>query len=156
MPARRRAAGFTLIELMVVVAILGILTALAAPSLSEVIASQRVSAAATDLHLALLKARAEAIKRNTAVTLSPVGGSWAAGWSIIDPESPSGPALDTRSATVGVSVTTSLSQIIFRPNGRITSTSDATFVIASTSTTQARCVLVDPSGRPYSKKGATC
>ena len=72
--------GFTLIELMVVMSILAVLASLAAPSMSKLIATQRLRSAAGDMHLALVKARSEAVKRNKDVTISAQGGSWAAGW----------------------------------------------------------------------------
>ena len=60
-----RRAGFTLIETMIVVALLGILLALAAPSMREMIEVRRLRAInaqlVTDLHLA----RTEAIARRT-------------------------------------------------------------------------------------------
>src|SRR5947207_8578310 len=64
------AAGFTAIELLVVVSIVGVLAAIAGPSFAPLIASQRASSAATDLYVALATARSEATKRNADVTLS--------------------------------------------------------------------------------------
>ena len=64
-------------ELMAVVAIIGILTALAAPSFSEMIKSQKIKSMATDLNASLALARSEAVKRNRNVTMSPTtAGSW--------------------------------------------------------------------------------
>src|SRR5450830_1885053 len=80
--------GFTMAELLIVLAIVGILASLAAPSFSQFIKSQRIKSMATDLNASLSLARSEAVKRNKNVTLSPdVGtGFWQNGWQIADPD----------------------------------------------------------------------
>ena len=152
--------GFTLIELMVSVSVLAILAALAAPAMAGFIASQRIRAMATNLNLALVKARSEAVKQNTSVTLSPLSTSWASGWQILDPTAPTtNPALDTWSAKGTVAVTTSpsgLTQVVFNANGRVAATTSISFVFTASATNDARCVSVDTSGRPYSKVGSSC
>ena len=61
---RYKNAGFTLVEALVVVAIIGVLAAMAAPSFSEQMKQQRVEGAAEGLVAALQNTKAEAIKRN--------------------------------------------------------------------------------------------
>ena len=141
-----------MIELLIVVAILAIMGALAAPSMTRLIANQRLRSVATDLHLALVKARSEAIKRNAPVTVSPNGGSWTAGWSIDNPAG--GEPLDIHGPAASVSVTTTATQVVYRGTGR--SAPPASFVITSTRTDAARCLSIDSSGRPYLKEGSTC
>ena len=79
-----RSKGFTIVELGVVLAIVGLLAAMALPNLRDFVARMRIKTAAGDLHMALLYARNEAIKRNSDVTLNPLGGGtdWAVGWEI--------------------------------------------------------------------------
>jgi type IV fimbrial biogenesis protein FimT len=64
-----RTRGFTLIELMVTIAILAILITLAAPSFSNVIRSNRVASQTNALVTALNTARSEASKRGLPVTV---------------------------------------------------------------------------------------
>ena len=86
MVTAKRARGFTLPELLAGVAIMAILAAVAAPSMSEMVASQRVKSASGDVFTDLLRTRSEAIKRNRTVTLAPkTAGSWAGGWTIAHP-----------------------------------------------------------------------
>lgn len=159
--AGARAAGFTLIELMVVVVVAAILAAVAAPSMQELMAAQRVRATTSDLYLALVRARSEAVKRNGEVTLRPVHLDWDDGWKIVNPEDPAGPELQVQPAPASVSIAATpdgLGEIVYNGSGRTTLApgSDSKFLITAPNTSLARCVLVDPSGRPYVKEGSVC
>ena len=66
---KRAQAGFTLLELMVVVAIVGVLMAVAIPAMGNFIRNGRITAAANDVMAALHFTRSEAIKRRQPVTL---------------------------------------------------------------------------------------
>jgi type IV fimbrial biogenesis protein FimT len=70
---REKNAGFTLVETLVVVAIIGVLATMAAPSFSEQMKQQRVEGAAEGLVAALQNTKAEAIKRNatTGIIFTP-------------------------------------------------------------------------------------
>ena len=63
----RAPAGFTLVESMVVLAIVAIVAALAMPSFARLMAHRRVLAAASDYVQALRLAQVEAIRRNRTV-----------------------------------------------------------------------------------------
>lgn len=87
----RTPRGFTLIELMVTLAILAILTMIALPSFRDSIHRSRVGAASNGLLASLNYARAEAITRGQVVTLCPSadaaactsgGTAWQAGWMV--------------------------------------------------------------------------
>lgn len=74
--------GFTLLELMVTVAVAAILASLAAPSFRQYILNQRIKSASYDLISALSLARSEAITRNCNVSVVQTGGSWVSGWVV--------------------------------------------------------------------------
>ncbi|SNS31996.1 type IV fimbrial biogenesis protein FimT [Noviherbaspirillum humi] len=78
------AAGLTMVEMLITVAVVAILLGVAVPAFHALIARQRIAAATSDLHAAILLARSEAIKRGQRVDLAPVGkdGDWGAGWAV--------------------------------------------------------------------------
>ncbi len=67
---RMTSSGFTLIELMVTIAVLAIIVSIAAPSISTQLANQRVKSTAATLANALKEAKAESIIRRQNVILS--------------------------------------------------------------------------------------
>lgn len=72
--------GFTLIELMVTVAVVAVLVSLAMPSFTTVINNNRLTSQANELVSALQTARSEAVRRNASVTLcGSADGSTCAG-----------------------------------------------------------------------------
>lgn len=85
--------GFTAIELMVVVSIVAILAAIAAPSFTPLIETWRVRAATEQLRSTLYYARSEAIKRGGRVVIQKLGNNgscttavnttdWDCGWFV--------------------------------------------------------------------------
>ena len=75
--------GYTLVELMIVLALLAIILALAAPGFTTLIERQKISAITADLVAAIRLTRAEAIRRGQRVDLVPVDGAdWRSGWRI--------------------------------------------------------------------------
>lgn len=82
---RRPALGFTLVELMVTVAILAIMMAIAVPSLQNLLNGNRLEGKASELASAIRLARMEAMKRGPGarVTVTPnTASTWTAGWTV--------------------------------------------------------------------------
>jgi len=61
--------GFTLIELLIVVVILGILVAIAAPSMFSILEGRKLKGAAENFQVDLMFIKTEAIKRNSPVRI---------------------------------------------------------------------------------------
>lgn len=83
----RKRGGFTLVEVMVGLAVLGILVSIAVPSLRQFIVRSSFEGTVLDLRGAVGRARAEAIARGTVVTVAPqTAGDWTSGYEIfVDP-----------------------------------------------------------------------
>jgi type IV fimbrial biogenesis protein FimT len=81
--ARGIAGGFTLLELMISVAIIAILAAMVFPSYREFTTRMTVSNNVNELVGALNTARAEAVKRGRTVAVIANGGGWSSGWQVV-------------------------------------------------------------------------
>lgn len=77
----RRPTGFTLVEMLVIVAILAIMATMAAPSFNSLFDSYRVKRAAETVNAFLVNTKSEAIKRNKRVSavVKGSGTSWCIG-----------------------------------------------------------------------------
>lgn len=157
-------SGFTLTELMVVVAIAGILAAIAVPSFKGMIQSQRVRSASIDLYSNLILARSEAIKRNSNVTITPVLYPVTSptphdekGWVIVALNDPSITADDTKirdqSQLRGLDITVTPPPatppwVTYRGSGRAASTPVFKVDVYGETTPYASCIKIELSGMP--------
>lgn len=91
----KRSGGFTLVELAVTLAVLGVILSIAIPSFASWLIKLQIRNAAEGMLHGLQLARTEAIKRNSPVTLTLTGGT---GWTITDS---AGAALQARPSGEG-------------------------------------------------------
>jgi len=155
----RRSAGFTLIEMVITVTLLGVLLAIAVPSFQQLILNQVVKSAVFDAFSALEYARSEAIKRpGETVTLkagAASDGAWSTGWRLLN-----GAGTILRSWTVAPNITvtdkngTPLTQVRFFKDGHADGAPKLEVKSATTfSGVDARCVKLDLIGRATSHAG---
>lgn len=122
-----RDRGFTLIEALVALALLAILSSLAAPTLTQMIHAQQVRRASIDLAMALIVAREEAITRQKPVIVDNLDDDWANGWTIfvdldsdggLDDDEPILKAADTIASGVRISGNTPVRRYVrYTPSG---------------------------------------
>lgn len=157
--------GFTMVELMLTVTVLGILLAVGVPSFRSMVINMRIKNASFDVYSSILAARSEAMTRNaTTVTITPTAGSnWAAGWDIKVIPAPTPPAPDilkTQNAFPGI-IITGPATLVYNSSGRVSTAANCPaasptkvcVMVAKTDapTVPVRCVAIDLSGRPVSK-----
>lgn len=148
----RRGRGFTLVELMIAIAILGVLVAAAAPSLTGMVREQRIKSASFDMFATFAYARSEALKRNASINIVRTGADWAGGWSVQS----GGVTLRSQVAYPNVAITAldtanvviAGGTVTYQGSGRLGTSPAPTFVFSATGTTAApRCVVVNISGQ---------
>jgi len=138
--------GYTLVELMVAIAILGIVSAYAVPSFKQIISNKGVSSTANDLVTILKYARSEAIRRGDWVYVSPVDSEstvdeWGSGvrvWSDDDQNEKYQSSEELRVVkfdqhSISINVTGDDGEFYFNPRGELAVTSDVNAIVCDSS-----------------------
>ena len=94
--------GLTVIEALIVLAIVGVLLAFGLPAMSDLVEDQQLISDSNDLFASLFTARSEAVTRNEVVSMCKIatatptacasGSSWQSGWIIFVDENFDGTA----------------------------------------------------------------
>jgi type IV fimbrial biogenesis protein FimT len=145
--------GFTLIEIIVTIALVAVLSGLAGPAFREYLGNQRIKSASFDLMSAISFARSEAIKRNADVRLCASSTNWAAGWSVkIGAADCSGTTvLRTQDAYNGIVIEGSSTTLSYSNDGRPAASSTFDIKLPTTiSGVRCRRVTTDLIGTPRS------
>lgn len=158
--------GFSLIELMVVLAVTAVLLGIAAPSFSEFSLSSRLRSHGTSLVASAQLARSEAIKRNAPMRLcvssngtSCGTGNWEQGWIVLTGTTGSGTLVHRQTAIAGGYVIdsknsgTDVDVVTFQPSG--VGSTPATLRICRVSPSvggQERVVKITATGRTSVEK----
>ncbi|MGQ9724283.1 MAG: GspH/FimT family pseudopilin [Tepidimonas sp.] len=125
--ARRCGCGFTLIELMVTIAVLATIVSIGVPALQGFIASTRVRTVTHELYGALQTARLEAIRRNARVTVCKANTAqnncdntknWHDGWIVFLDRTPgSAPFVDDNDTILRIYPPISSDTVIYGNGG---------------------------------------
>jgi type IV fimbrial biogenesis protein FimT len=141
-----RNSGFTLTETLVVIALIGILFAAAAPQMRDLVTNSRIKQASAEMFSTMAYARSEAVSRDAQVTITAMG-SWSNGWQVS-----AGNTVLKRSGPISnITITgPAASTITYNPNGRLSAVQPVTFVFSDPGNTRtvSRCVVSTLSGQP--------
>ena len=150
----RRSSGFTIIELVITMAVVAILVTIALPAFYTMQQNMRVSSDANKLHGLIHHARSAASKTQSDIHMCPVDGQWATGAYTTSGDCSTAPASDRERRTIRfdsqVTVTSSWSTdgLVFTAGGALTSSSGLTPVtITGTSgASRTRQLVVTTTG----------
>lgn len=159
----RTQGGFTIPELIVVIAIMAIIMGFAIPGLRDMMGGQKVKSASFDLVSSVMYARSEAGKRGATTSIKAVSSNdLSSGWCVIFGTaancSVTAPAAETMRVhqpypTVSFTWKTTSGPIVFGQTGRISSLVSIEIADLSNATFK-RCITIDVTGVPTSRSGA--
>ncbi|HEU0203245.1 MAG TPA: GspH/FimT family pseudopilin [Burkholderiaceae bacterium] len=78
----RKSGGLTAVEILIVLAIAGILAAIAVPNFSAFMQRHRATTAANEVLRTLTLARSRALASGHRVAIAPLGTGWQSGWRV--------------------------------------------------------------------------
>lgn len=142
-------AGFTLVEMMVTVAVGIILIAIAVPAYSSLVNNSRLDTTTQSISMAYRMARSEAVKKTTAIEVRPVNADWNQGvevWQVTPSTLIWSAGAPAQGVTLNVNAPSAATstQIWVSPNGSVSTSQQIT--VTSSTLNQTRTLCVRPSG----------
>jgi len=159
---RRAIGGFSLVEMMVVISLLAIMSAIAVPSFTQMIAGNSVDAAANELYGLLQYARGEAVSRGQRVTVSAgASDTWAATLDVSalkDGETVTLRHYESlnQPKVTAVTAAQSLSALAFYSNGSSSGSTQITLCHSTDSSVAGRAISVARSGQVSPPQSTSC
>lgn len=148
MPANAPSPGFTLVELMVTLAVLAILSTLAAPMFGDLIQRNKVDAASGELTHLLQYARSEAITRASAVTVSASDGNWVGALSVAtSSETLRSYGSEGINGGSAVTATGSANSLTFRAAGTLSGAAQTIRLCPGSGSSNGRLLSISSSGQ---------
>ncbi|WP_040640632.1 GspH/FimT family pseudopilin [Zestomonas thermotolerans] len=122
MSGRKDMRGFTLVELMIILVLIGIIATIAVPNFNDLIQRNRVQTQAEDLKALLRYARGEAVSRKVPTSVTVEDDIW----TVIRHDKGEDVELRRLQATPATTIRASVEEIRFNSNGTATA---ATFTV---------------------------
>lgn len=164
---RSKSTGFTLLELMVAIAVAAILITVSAPSFRSIIQNNRLVGQSNEMVTAFQVARSEALKRNRPVIICPssdgtgCGTAWTDGWIVAEDTAGAGSATVTVGNMIrvwsepagGLAIANGPGFVRFLPRGAVDLNVGTTFpldpnmVLSIPDSTVERALCISASGR---------
>lgn len=161
--------GFTILEFLIVLAVVSVLVTIAVPSFRAMVAHNRLASASNELLSSLYLLRSEAAKRNRIMKMcrrpssglpicdSRRGGAWDAGWllwadddnnSQVDPDEVIVSQHQGFRGAVRLTGNGSVvNRIAFQPIGSVSGVGNGTFTACVPGSTRVRQIIISKAGR---------
>ncbi len=167
-PTTKRLSGFTLVELLVTMAVFGIALGIAVPNFKSMSSSNRLVSQINTFNGAIAFARSEAIKQGVGITLVPLDTTdtpidWSKGWNITLTNNANQILKRIEAFNGGVTLESNgnLAAINFTGDGRISTVTNIVFNLCNKSRVseqdkKGKSLSISPTGTTYLDSNYTC